>query len=1423
MKTLKIFAVAAAATFFFALNALPATFFVTKSEDTNDGICDALDCSLREAVREANLTAGADVIELASGVYVLTVSGQLEEAAASGDLDVTEHLTVNGAERDSTLIAGSTDRAFEVHPGATLNLLNMTLLSSSSSLSPTGVPFDLDQESGGAIRNRLGATLTLTDVDVSSNSAFRARGGGVFNQGTATLLRVEVLGNQAGQFFTQSQNLGGGIYNTGNLTVLDSAIVGNSAHSGGGLFNNGGDVTLRNSTIASNQRIGIFNAGSLTLDYSTVAENTSSVFPSGPTALVNEGSATVSSTVLNTSFSFSGVNTVCGGSVALVSGGHNVVQDSSCGVTFTADLEGVDTLLKIPGEYGGPTRTMLPLGNSPAVGNGGFPALAADQRGMPRSDGAPDSGAAERQPSDFFLSIAGGELIEGNSGTQILAFSVQLDSPSAFPVSVDWTTADGDSSDPAQNAVAPVDYLAASGTVVFSAGSVTQPIEIVVNGDFDIEDRETFRVTLLNPNGAQLGQSSVGFGAIVNDDFTSAVAFNDDNDRGEVTANEGDSTTVQCVFPVRLTGVPLTAPATVKYRTIAEDATDGVDYVGVVENTLTFAPGPPREVEIRIDVLPDLIQEFDEAFVVEMYDAVGVELRDSSSGRTRTSVDFPCRIQDNDGPRPITVSSGSVTESRTAIFEISLDRPREGISVDFETQPGTAIAGLDYVHRSGTVTFGQSATEIIEVPILNDTMIESNESFFLQLSNPTSPGELSIDRGEIEIHDDDAQLVVVPASVTSATGVTNVTPTGLLITMPMGRRTDINVDAQVTCFDLSTPTTVSLIHRGISFPMFPISLGLYRGTIPAAQVGNGSFGVTATCSGILSTVTLGRITLYDPSGVITDAHTGAPVVGATVTLYRVPGWEAKTGPSDVRPNTCESNASRVPGAPWSQPAPVALGVPADPVADADLFEPDLNPQTTNVDGWYGWDVAAGCWFVIVDAAGYRSLVSPVVGVPPAVLDLNLALRLLTADDRPPALEFNTTPDPNENGWWQSDVSVLVTADDGPDGSGVASITCGSVTQPGSSLSLTVIEEAENTISCSAVDADGNTSAPALVTVRIDRTAPVVNAPPDVNRATATNADSCSIPIDDATLGTATTTDNLSEVTVVRTGVPAGNLFPVGTMVITFTGTDAAGNSSVATQLVIVADATPPVISGGLASPSVLSPADGRMVDVAVGYATADCQPVSSEISVSSSEADTGAPDWEVLDAHHVRLRAELAAGSTERRYTLTITARDEQSNLSSTQVIVIVRNAVVTPCSRLREVESELIRLIGENPGSNLAQRLSGVLEKVRMAIEKGCRIPPYRQGATDRIAEAAGDLEDALEEGVISNTDAIPLLQKLAEAARMFAQEAIADAMARGGNKGQITAAQNFVRQADKHVTRNRFEDACAKYEDAVNKAEGA
>jgi hypothetical protein len=124
------------------------------------------------------------------------------------------------------------------------------------------------------------------------------------------------------------------------------------------------------------------------------------------------------------------------------------------------------------------------------------------------------------------------------------------------------------------------------------------------------------------------------------------------------------------------------------------------------------------------------------------------------------------------------------------------------------------------------------------------------------------------------------------------------------------------------------------------------------------------------------------MTLYDP-------RPTSPIT--SVTLYHVPRWEPKTGPEDDRPNTCESHHSKPPGAPWGQPAPTHLGIIAN--ADVTPTAPRLLYQYTTADGYYGWDVSMGCWYVTVEAAGYKSLVSSMVGVPPEVTDLDLALIL----------------------------------------------------------------------------------------------------------------------------------------------------------------------------------------------------------------------------------------------------------------------------------------------------------------------------------------------------------------------------------------------------------------------------------------------
>src|SRR6185295_2993910 len=114
----------------------------------------------------------------------------------------------------------------------------------------------------------------------------------------------------------------------------------------------------------------------------------------------------------------------------------------------------------------------------------------------------------------------------------------------------------------------------------------------------------------------------------------------------------------------------------------------------------------------------------------------------------------------------------------------------------------------------------------------------------------------------------------------------------------------------------------------------------------------------------------------------------------------------------------------------------------------------------------------------------------------------------------------------------------------------------------------------------ATDGAGNTAtATQTVTVRENPAIPpTVSAPADLSFNTGPGASSCGVFVSDAVLGAATASDNCAGVTVTRTGVPAGNNFPVGVTTVTYTATDRSGNTAVDTQTVTVVDNTVPVVS-----------------------------------------------------------------------------------------------------------------------------------------------------------------------------------------------------------------------------------------------------
>jgi hypothetical protein len=103
-------------------------------------------------------------------------------------------------------------------------------------------------------------------------------------------------------------------------------------------------------------------------------------------------------------------------------------------------------------------------------------------------------------------------IAEGTTGTSIATFTVSLSNPSAFVASVDWSTADG-------SATTPADYQASAGTVSLSAGQTSGTFAVTVQGDSADEPNETYSVALASPWGATVADGT-GVGTITDDDKT---------------------------------------------------------------------------------------------------------------------------------------------------------------------------------------------------------------------------------------------------------------------------------------------------------------------------------------------------------------------------------------------------------------------------------------------------------------------------------------------------------------------------------------------------------------------------------------------------------------------------------------------------------------------------------------------------------------------------------------------------------------------------------------------------------------------------------------------------------------------------------------------------------------------------------------
>jgi hypothetical protein len=346
-----------------------------------------------------------------------TISGNTAGDHGGGVDQYGSSLTITGS-----TISGNRGRTY----GGGIGIYNAIATITNSTISGNTVDttdLGLSSYGGGGIANHLGS-LTVTNSTITGNTASgggapapysRGSGGGIYssshNPYVLTVMNSTITGNAA---IANNGNaaFGGGVFinydfNPAPATIMNSTLSGNTASSsaggfGGGIYlwGDGGRLTVMSSTLSGNTASG--SGGSAGGGIASQHDRTVPIRNS----IVAGNTAPISPDV----------------GTRLTSWGYNLIGVGDGGTGYDpTDLVGtlaspIDPLLEPLGDYGGPTQTLRPRPDSPAVDAGlHFNTVLADQRGFPRHvDAAADIGAVELQPTEGAgpagFPVAGGEL-----------------------------------------------------------------------------------------------------------------------------------------------------------------------------------------------------------------------------------------------------------------------------------------------------------------------------------------------------------------------------------------------------------------------------------------------------------------------------------------------------------------------------------------------------------------------------------------------------------------------------------------------------------------------------------------------------------------------------------------------------------------------------------------------------------------------------------------------------------------------------------------------------------------------------------------------------------------------------------------------------------------------------------------------------